>query len=108
MSVTLKKYFCASSPSVFGHYYLSPVSLINPEFDLQKDLRFFIALADFLQFSLGDRHFQRVDAAGFLLTDADAFHAADTFLCICLFWLFKRDCPGRTDFGAGAAESAHA
>ena len=31
MPVTLKKYFSASSPSVFGHYYLSPVSPINPK-----------------------------------------------------------------------------
>ena len=108
MSVTLKKYFCALSPSVFGHYYLSPVSLINPEFDLQKDLRFFIALTCFFQLTFEHFHFQGIDASCVLLTDADAFHAADTFLCICLFWLFKRDCPGRTDFGAGAAESAHA
>ena len=31
MPFTLKKYFSASSPSVFGHYYLSPVSPINPK-----------------------------------------------------------------------------
>ena len=42
-----------------------------------------------------------------LLTDTDAFHAADTFLCICLFRLFYRDRTCRTGFCTGAAECAH-
>ena len=72
-----------------GHFHMAARILDGPVqraiyafekyFRSEKYFRFFIALADFLQFSLGDRHFQRVDAAGFLLTDADAFHAADAF-----------------------------